>query len=94
MVAPTEPQAARPYDQPILIIPVLVLLGRRIPELPGTAVLVALILLPYVHLLWWLPSRDNMPAHVWFFWIPLLLASLWFGSQIPRACVRTATRSG
>jgi hypothetical protein len=89
-IAPT----ARPYDEPILVIPLLVLLGKRIPEFVGAVLLVVLAVLPYVHLLCWVPSIGNIPAHVWFFWIPLLLASLWFGSQIQRARIRTSTCSG
>jgi hypothetical protein len=73
--------SARVYDLPVLLIPVLVLLDRRIPEIVGATLLVVLIIVPYVHVLWWVPSRDNIPAHVWLFWIPLLLATLWFGSQ-------------
>jgi hypothetical protein len=86
--------SARAYDLPLLLIPVLVLLDRRIPEIVGATLLVVLIIVPYVHVLWWVPARENIPAHVWLFWIPLLLASLWFGSQIGRACIRTPIRSG
>ncbi len=75
---------ARIYDLPILLIPVLVLLDRRTPEILGAALLLVLIIVPYVHVLWWIPSRDNIPAHVWFFWIPLLLASFWFASPLMR----------
>ncbi len=81
-VAPT----ARPYDQPILIIPLLVLLGGRIPAFVGPVLLAAFVVEPYVHLLFWAPSSRNMPVHVWFFWIPLLLAGLWFGSCRIRRC--------
>jgi uncharacterized membrane protein (UPF0127 family) len=69
------------YDLPLLLIPLLILLGRRIPELVGAALLVVLIVAPYIHIVFLVGSRDNMPVLFWFFWIPLLLAGLWFGSQ-------------
>lgn len=72
---------ARPYDQPILVIPLLVLLGDRVPAFARLVLLAIFVLAPYVQLLLWAPSRHNMPVHVWFFWIPLLLTGLWFGSQ-------------
>ncbi len=40
----------RHYDFPVLLIPVFVLIGRRLSETAGTALLVALLLLPYVNL--------------------------------------------
>jgi hypothetical protein len=89
-VAPT----ARPYDQPILMIPVLVLLGTRVRGVLAAAVVLSLLVLPYVHLLLWIPTVDRMPAHVWFFWIPLLLSALWFGSPITGTRVEPLSSSG
>jgi len=76
---------ARIYDLPILLIPLLVLLGTRLPDLVGALLVVGLVVLPYLHLLRWIGSVQNIPVHVWFFWIPALLASLWVGSPFLRA---------
>lgn len=76
-LAPT----ARPYDLPILLIPLLVVLGQRMRAFARPLLVAVLAVVPYVQLLFWAPSHRNVPVHVWFFWIPLLLASLWFGSR-------------
>jgi hypothetical protein len=58
---------ARPYDFPVLVIPLLLLLGGRIREIWGTLILFLFLVIPYLQLLFWLPAS--------FFWIPLLLAA-------------------
>src|SRR5262249_18579002 len=44
------PPYGRHYDFPVLLIPAFVLIGRRLSEKAGTALLVALLVLPYVNL--------------------------------------------
>ncbi len=40
----------RHYDFPVLLIPMIVLIGRRLSELASTALLVTLVVLPYINL--------------------------------------------
>jgi|SRR5579862_1398038 len=67
---------ARIYDLPLLLIPFVMLLGKRMPGVTGAAVLAVLIVVPYVQL-FFLGAREGVPVHVWFFWIPMLLALWW-----------------
>jgi hypothetical protein len=75
----------QPYDFTVLLIPFLVLLGGRLSEKASAGLLMAILILPYLHIsyanrivLWWLPAK---PAHqVTLFWIPLLLTSVWAAS--------------
>ena len=77
----------RHYDFPLLLIPLLVLLGTRLSEHTGTALLVALLLLPYGHymvldrLRVWLGFTGRLNPEFTFVWIPLLLAVAWFASR-------------
>ncbi|MGO9469395.1 MAG: glycosyltransferase family 87 protein [Isosphaeraceae bacterium] len=78
----------RHYDFPVLLIPVFVLIGRRLSETAGTALLVALLLLPYVNLGIIAAFRARYPSTVllfpeWtFLWIPLLVTATWFGTDL------------
>ncbi len=80
----------RHYDFPLLLIPLLVLLGTRLSERAGAALLVAVLLLPYGHYLVlerlkvWLGFTGRLNPEFTFFWIPLLLTLAWFGSR-PKA---------
>jgi hypothetical protein len=73
------------YDLPILLIPFLVLLGHRLPDTAGAALVIVLILVPYPHLvlidhirLGWLPPKP--PPFFTFFWIPLLIGGAWLAT--------------
>jgi hypothetical protein len=74
---------ARHYDFPVLVVPLLILLGGRVSQVWGAALLVALVLLPYVQffVLGELKERYNTDAKFLhecsFFWIPLLLGAVW-----------------
>ena len=74
----------RHYDFPVLLIPAFVLIGRRLSEKAGTALLVGLLILPYVNLGIIVNFRERYPSSVrlfpeWtFLWIPLLVTGIWF----------------
>jgi hypothetical protein len=76
----------RHYDFPVLLIPALVLIGRRLSEKAGASLLVALMLLPYLNLAIIVAFRERYPSTVrlfpeWtFLWIPLLVATTWFAT--------------
>ncbi len=80
----------RHYDFPVLLVPVFVLMGRRLSEKAGTALMVALLLLPYVNLGIIAEFRSRNPSTVrlfpeWtFVWIPLLVTATWFATEIGR----------
>jgi hypothetical protein len=77
----------RHYDFPVLLIPFLVLLGTRLSERAGSALLVALLLLPYLHymvldrLKVWLGFTGRLNPEFTFVWIPWLLTVAWFASR-------------
>ena len=81
----------RHYDFPVLLIPAFVLIGRRLSEKAGTALLVALLVLPYVNLGIIVEFRRRYPITVrlfpeWtFLWIPLLVTATWFATDLFRA---------
>jgi hypothetical protein len=81
----------RDYDFPVLLIPVLVLIGRRLSEKAGTALLVALLILPYINLGIIVAFREHYPSTVrlfpeWtFLWVPLLVTATWFATEIGRS---------
>jgi hypothetical protein len=78
---------ARHYDFPILLIPALLLLDGRIPRLAGTALVAALVVLPYIQFLLlakYQPLYDPSGRFLLestFFWVPVLLAALWAVSR-------------
>jgi hypothetical protein len=78
----------RHYDFPVLLIPLFVLMARRLPELAGSMLLVALLLLPYLHLGALIRFKEKYPSNVrlfpecTFFWIPLLLTLVWLATEI------------
>jgi hypothetical protein len=78
---------ARHYDFPVLLIPALVLIGDRLSEKTGAALLIALVVLPYLQfILLARYSRLIVPGVDFFiectyFWVPALLAILWFGTR-------------
>ena len=77
----------RHYDFPVLLIPLLTLLGTRLPERWGTTLMAALLILPYAHymvlgqLKIWLGLTGRLNPEFTFFWVPLLLAFAWFASR-------------
>jgi hypothetical protein len=89
----------RHYDFPILLIPLFVLMGTRLSEIAGTALLVAVLLLPYLQ--YWIMSRLGLigdigrPSREFLFaWLPLLLAVAWFASGRPGARLPVEERVG
>ena len=76
----------RHYDFPVLLVPAFVLIGRRLSEKAGAALLVALLILPYVNLGIIVAFRARYPGTVrlfpeWtFLWIPLLVTLTWFAA--------------
>jgi hypothetical protein len=77
----------RHYDFPVLLIVFLVLLGTRLSERWGTALLVALLLLPYLHymvldrLRVGLGLTGRLNPEFTFVWVPLLLTVAWFAAR-------------
>jgi hypothetical protein len=77
---------ARHYDFPVLLVPALLLLGDRLSEKAGAALLLALIVLPYFQFIVLLRySRRIVPEVDFFiectyFWVPVLLATVWFAT--------------
>jgi hypothetical protein len=76
----------RHYDFPVLLITFLVMLGTRLSERSGAALLIALFLLPYFHYMVldrmrvWLHLTGRLNPEFTFFWVPLLLTVTWFSS--------------
>jgi hypothetical protein len=74
---------ARHYDFPVLIVPLLILLGWRLPRVVGATLVVALVVLPYPEFV--LLNRLKPTLHPGidflhesaFFWVPSLLAIAW-----------------
>jgi hypothetical protein len=80
----------RHYDFPVLLIPVLVLIAHRHSEKAGTALLIALLLLPYINLGIISQFRERYPSTIrlfpeWrFLWISLVVTVAWFGTGVGR----------
>jgi hypothetical protein len=78
----------RHYDFPVLLIPLFVLMGRRLSEVAGAILLVALIVLPYLHFGALVIFKQKYPSTVrlfpefTFFWIPLLLTMIWLATEV------------
>jgi hypothetical protein len=77
----------RHYDFPVLLIPLLVLIGTRLSERSGAALLAALLFLPYIHYLvldrlrLWLGLTGRLNPEFTFVWVPLILTVAWFASR-------------
>ena len=72
---------ARPYDFPVLVIPVLVVLSR-LPEMSRVTLATATTLLPALHLLhltasYTPPVLGVRRPEFTYFWIPMLVAVAW-----------------
>jgi hypothetical protein len=77
---------ARHYDFAVLVVPFFVLWGTRLPRAAGTALLLALVVLPYVQFI----ILDNLKVayhpeekfvyECTFFWVPLLLTAAWLAA--------------
>jgi hypothetical protein len=84
----------RHYDFPVLLIPMLVLIGTRLSDLGGTALLVTLLLVPYLQYLVMgrlgLIGPIGRPSPEFLFaWLPLLLGVVWFAcSRRPASLAR------
>ncbi len=73
---------ARHYDFPVLLVPLFVLMGGRLPELAGTALMIVLLVLPYLHLGAMMEFRRKHPTsqqfpECTFLWVPALLTGVW-----------------
>jgi hypothetical protein len=77
----------RHYDIPVLLIPAFLLIGGRLSEKAGSALLVALLILPYVQFSLLVKYSRLFTGGVnffveWtYFWIPALLAGTWFATR-------------
>jgi hypothetical protein len=77
----------RHYDFPVLLIPFLVLIGTRLPEGAGAALLVALLLLPYLQYGALAPLKGlartpgKLNPEFTFSWVPLILAAAWWATR-------------
>ena len=86
----------RHYDFPVLLIPLFVLMGRRVSEVAGTILLIVLIVLPYIHFGILMRFKDKYPSSVrlfpefTFFWVPLLLMLVWLATEARAAASRRA----
>jgi Glycosyltransferase family 87 len=74
---------ARHYDFPVLIVPILILLGGRLSRVVGGTLLMAVLLLPYLEFILLQRLQPTLHPGVHFlhesafFWVPMLLASAW-----------------
>jgi hypothetical protein len=88
---------ARHYDFVVLLIPCFVLLVDRLSARAGAALLVLLIVIPYLQFAALVRySRLVVPEVNFFlectyFWVPALLASLWIGSERDGPTAESAT---
>ena len=73
-VSPT----ARPYDEPLLLVPLLILIDKRGSDAVAGVLLFLFLLVPYVEFV-----TTSVPDHVWFFWMPAVATVAWFGSEGP-----------
>lgn len=77
----------RYYDYLLLLIPCLVLVGRRLREVPATALLVVVYFGSFLHFAAFVEVRRRLkgvlPIDVEFLfvWVPLLLAGTWAASR-------------
>jgi hypothetical protein len=75
---------ARHYDFPFLLIPLLVLVERKLSRAAGAAVSAALVVVPYVQIVLLAHLKERFgPIFKWhgeitFLWVPVLLAVVWF----------------
>lgn len=81
---------SQPYDYPILLVPLLVLMGTRLRERAGLALFALVLAGSYLHLiylgrmhLWWIAATRPAPK-VTLFWVPLVLALVWIVSGLPQ----------
>jgi hypothetical protein len=87
---------ARHYDFPVLIVPCLVLLRNRLPRVVGTALMLTLILVPYVQ--FFILGRVKAAYHpdekflleCTFFWLPFVLTAWWFAAGRARGVSEAA----
>jgi hypothetical protein len=81
---------AQLYDYPLLVIPLLVILGDRLPGRKGAALLAAVLLIPYAQIMIMFHFKSTHPGSnllekYLFIWIPILLAAtLCLSRPIPR----------
>ena len=77
----------RHYDFPVLLIPMYVLLARRLSDISGAILLFTLVILPYIHFGVLVRFRQKYPSNVrlfpefTFFWVPLLLVLIWLATE-------------
>jgi hypothetical protein len=89
----------RHYDFPVLLIPIYVLLARRLSEIAGAILLFALVILPYVHFGILVRFRQKYPGNVrlfpefTFFWVPVLLVLIWLATEASAARYRRRIQS-
>ena len=73
----------RHYDFPVLLIPFFILLAGRLPEKVGSAMLFALVVLPYLQFVLLVKYSRLLVGDVAFFveatyfWVPMLVAAAW-----------------
>jgi hypothetical protein len=87
----------RHYDFPVLLIPALVLLARRLPDWAGAALLFTLVVVPYLQLFalaevkgFYNPSGKFLVEGT-YFWVPLLLTAAWWATVKEGSGPRTAS---
>jgi hypothetical protein len=62
------------YDLALLAIPVIVLVGERLPPVWAATVLLVFLIGPYIHAFWFLTGPG---AKVGFLWVPVVLTAAW-----------------
>jgi hypothetical protein len=72
---------ARHYDFPVLLIPLLVVVGR-LPRAAELTLVFVMVVAPYVQLFQLARYKEQHPADLFvvestYFWVPLLLAGVW-----------------
>jgi hypothetical protein len=100
LIAPFIVAYGRHYDFVVLLIPIFVLIGGRLSEKAGAALLLALLVLPYVNLAIIVEFRQRHPTNVrlfpeWtFIWVPLLVTATWFATEFRARSPKTVIPAG
>jgi hypothetical protein len=75
----------RVYDFPVLLIPLLILLGGQLPEAAKASLLAAILVLPYLQWGWLLKQERAQGSplqnvEISYLWIPALLLLCWIAT--------------
>lgn len=76
---------ARPYDLPVLLVPILLLLATRLKEGAATALVFVMTVVPYLNFIWMCTVHNEndltkIQPEFTYFWVPLIVGMTWWGS--------------